>query len=913
MFRPPKSFAASFAELFAPKNFIRSLRSLHLPTLFIFLSLLLSAHHTAAALGTVGKLSGRVTEKATGDELPGVSVVLVGTRFGVATNAEGYYNLLNLPPGKYEVRFSSTGYRTFVVRDIQISADKTTTINAVLEESQITAEAVVVTAERPVIEPNLTSSVATVTAEDIRLLPVQELQDVVNLQAGVVDGHFRGGRLGEVQYLVNGVSVNNPFNNASAVKIDRSLIEEVQVISGTFDAEYGQAASGVVSTVLKSGGDQFTFGAEVYQGDFAVPGVSGRTLNYSQRLGAVQNYQLNVSGPVGLPQTYFILSGRRFENNGYLYGQRVFSPTDKNDFANLNYNPTGDGQAVPLAFSREWSGLAQITTRLVPSVELKYQFLFNAFEGKAYDGNNRANFNYRYNPDGSKTQRTTSIVQGLDWVHTLSPTTFYNLSVRQNAFSFTDFVYEDLYDPRYLEAGIAQGNNFYDPGVGAVLQGVDFGRYKQSTTNYIFKGSITSQVAREHLVKTGFEFQAYNLQFGAPGYIENRTIGNDIQTVIFESDGVEYQGVQVYNPINFSAYAQDQLEWFDITMRAGVRFEYYDSRAFIPSDPANPANVIQGAPLSTPKATTPKVSIAPRLGISYPISTTGALFFAYGHFYQMPEMGIVFANSNYEILKNLQDGGVSYGVLGNPDIKPEKTVQYELGYKQAITRDLGADLTIFYKDIRDLLGTEFVSTYAAADYARLTNVDFGSVHGFTLSLDQRRLGLFSSTIDYTWQLARGNSSDPRETATAAEAGRDPRPRQVALGWDQRHTINLTASVQRPDDFSVTAIVRFFSGTPYTPVLTPGVFNADLEVNSESKQASVLIDLRGEKSFRVGSFSANVFLRVFNVLDTRFSNGFVFTDTGSPDYSLDRIGSIGTLRDPSRLYQPRRLELGISIR
>ena len=112
------------------------------------------------------------------------------------------------------------------------------------------------------VEFNQTSTVSSINKDEIKNLPVQTLDEIVNLQAGVVDGHFRGGRLGEVQYQLDGVTVNNPFTN-SQFRIDRSIIEEVQVISGTFDAKYGQAMSGVVNTVLKTGGEKFSFPAKV--------------------------------------------------------------------------------------------------------------------------------------------------------------------------------------------------------------------------------------------------------------------------------------------------------------------------------------------------------------------------------------------------------------------------------------------------------------------------------------------------------------------------------------------------------------------------------------------------------------------------------------------------------------------------
>src|SRR5690606_27017350 len=140
-------------------------------------------------------------------------------------------------------------------------------------------EEVVVTAERPVVDVTLTSSMQTLSREEISVLPVQQLDDIVNLQAGVVDGHFRGGRAGEVQYQVDGVSVNNPYDNQSSLRLDRSVLQEVQVISGTFDAEYGQAMSGVVNAVLRSGDDdRYEFSGEVYLGDFYSPNSDSTTV-----------------------------------------------------------------------------------------------------------------------------------------------------------------------------------------------------------------------------------------------------------------------------------------------------------------------------------------------------------------------------------------------------------------------------------------------------------------------------------------------------------------------------------------------------------------------------------------------------------------------------------------------------------
>ncbi len=848
--------------------------------------------------GTTGKLSGRVTDKQN-QPLPGTNVIIVGTNLGAATDLQGYYNVINIPPGRYQIRFSFIGYKDRVVQDVLVTIDHTTNLDAVLEESTIEGEAVTVVAERPVVELNLTSSVSTVTSKDIQIMPVRQLNEIVDLQAGVVDGHFRGGRIGEVQYQINGVTVNNSYDNSSSVQVDRSLLQEVQVISGTFDAEYGQAMSGVVNVVLKSGADKFEWNAEAFLSDYMYTTGDRRKAEDKFRPFAIQNYQFSLSGPTFLPSTYFIFNTRRYIDNGYIFGQRRFLPTDRADFERRIFTPSGDNKELPLSFSDDISGLVKLTNRSLKNIQLEYQAIYNVIDAQRYS------YAFRLNPDGRSKQQTTSVVHGLDITHTLSSNTFYNLNFRQNYFDYHDYAYKDFNDPRYDAAGPPQGDANYE--LGAIVQGVDLSRFKQRTNTLVAKAALTSQVSRTHLAKFGAELQYSKVQFGVPGYI----IGTGLLLTRHINEPPDYPPIATYRPISLVAYAQDQVEWRDFIVRAGARLEYFDARSTTPSDLQNPANAIAGAPASYPKKTSKKITLAPRIGVSYPMTASAALFFAYGHFYQMPALGQIFTNSDYQILDELQSGGISYGVMGNPDIKPEKTVQYEFGYKHAITPDLGFDFSIFYKDIRDLLGVEFVSTYAAAEYARLTNIDFGNVLGFTIALDQRRMGPISTMVDYTWQRAMGNSSDPRETATRAAAGEDPRPRQIPLNWDQRHTLNATILLELPGSIAVSTIIRYGSGQPYTPALKAG-FGGGLEANSAVKSAFTRIDLRAEKYFRLRGLNLSLFARVLNLLDTRFVNGFVFDDTGSPDYSLNPIGQRATLADPGRFYPPRRIELGITL-
>jgi hypothetical protein len=905
-------------------------RRLGRPPLALGLALALLALAAPAPAAQDGKLAGRIVDEA-GEPLVGSTVLVVGTDLGSAADGDGAYVVLRVPVGVYTVRVSSVGYTTQMIEGVRFASNQTTALDVTLREETVAGEELVVVADRPIIDTGQTSSIATVGRDEIDALPVQDIADIVALQAGVVaagDGaHFRGGRVGEVQYQIDGVTVNNPYNNSSTVELDRSVLQEVQVISGTFDAEYGQALSGVVNAVLRSGDeDRYEFSFETYLGDYVSPGNDSVVVN-TQAFGevelprypyiddltptALQNYQASFSGPVPFAgPTTFLLNAQRNVDNGYLFGTRIFLPTDSTDFDRGILEATGDRAVVPLGFNRRWSFLGKVTNRSVRNVELSYQALANLVDKTKAD----RYFRFRFNPDAAITQRENSLVHGLDFTHVLSGRTYYEIGLRQNYFDYTDYLYEDARDPRYFDAGLPV--NFPDPFVltGAAIQGVDLTRFTQRTNALVAKGALTAQVTTVHLFKLGLEVQRAALRFGVPGRLQNvtdSTTGRVVLGVVEDSAGAR---VLDYTPVQAAAFAQDRVEWGDLRVRVGLRLEVFDANATVPSDLQNPANAIAGAPESHPVGTSVKWALAPRLGVSFPILDRASMFFSYGHFYQMPGLGLLFDNADYSVLRDLQDDDEArgrVGVIGNPDLQPEFTAQYEFGFKSEIVDDVGLDVSLFYKDIRDLLGVEFISLYSSADYARFTNVDFGGVRGLTVALDQRRFGPVATTLDYTYQEAIGNASDPKETFTRAQAGDDARPREVPFNWDQRHTLNATAVWARPRSFSVTGIFRLGSGQPYSPSLG-SASGAEPETNSGRKPASVTVDLRAERFFRFGGLDLTAFARVFNLFDSHFASGFVYADTGSPYYtSINERDQFGT--DPSRFAAPRRIEIGVSLR
>jgi outer membrane receptor protein involved in Fe transport len=530
-------------------------------------------------------------------------------------------------------------------------------------------------------------------------------------------------------------------------------------------------------------------------------------------------------------------------------------------------------------------------------MDLSYGAILNGIQTRR-DGSNE--WNFRYDLDGLPTQRTYSAAHGFEWTQTLDPRTFYRFSIRQNYFDYRDMVYDDANDPRYDQNGPPQTY----PGVlgDAVLYGVTDNRFIQNTNALVFAGSVSRQF-RSHSVKGGIDWEPTHVTFGHPGWLQWQ--GNGYRR-FFDDPALGFPAPAKYTPVIGSAYLQDEIEWNDLRFRAGLRLEYFNPKALVPGDPKNPANDIPGAPDAPPVPATRKVTLAPRIGVSYPVSRRASLFFAYGHFYQMPQLGQIFSNADYSVLSNIQaSGGQDFGTFGNPDVKPERTTQYQMGYKQQLSDWLGLDLTIFYKDIRDLLGSEVITTYNDAQYKRLNNSDFGNVIGSTLVFDQRGPGIVSTSLDYTWQIAKGNASDPFETAARVDAGQDPRPRSEYFDWDQRHTLNLTVTLYKPRGFNVSGVFRAQSGQPYTPDNQFFV-----QTNSARKPSSFLMDLRGEKTLGWLSPALTAFTTVNNLFDTRFWNGAVFTNSGSPYYSsVSDYTHENQLADPTRYYGPRRIVIG----
>lgn len=206
---------------------------------------------------THGKIAGRVTDAENGQPLPGVDVMIEGTSMGAATNAEGYYTILNVPPGTFTVKFSIIGYTKTSVKDVRVVIDLTSTVNAELRSTTLVAGEIVVTAQRPIVTKDVSASQFNIQVKNVETMPVQTVTEVLTLQAGIEQGSdgivVRGGGTNQTIFVLDGFILNDERKDVPYQALSLSATQEIQVQTGGFNAEYGNVRSGVVNVITKDG------------------------------------------------------------------------------------------------------------------------------------------------------------------------------------------------------------------------------------------------------------------------------------------------------------------------------------------------------------------------------------------------------------------------------------------------------------------------------------------------------------------------------------------------------------------------------------------------------------------------------------------------------------------------------------
>jgi outer membrane receptor for ferrienterochelin and colicin len=951
------------------KNFIAKRRIILVRSLT---SLLLFVLPLSIALsGSTGKISGMVKDAKTGEPIAGANVRIEGTSLGGVTDFEGKYFIVNISPNDYALVVSMMGYGSTKVTDIRVRGDLTTAIDVELSETVLqVGQEVVVVAERPLVQKDLTAKTAIVSGKEISSLPVTEVGAVVSMQAGFVGGNLRGGRTGEVAYWIDGIPVMDAYDGGQVVEVNKSLVQELQVISGAFNAEYGQAMSGIVNISAKEGGDRYTGGIGIYGGDY-LPMDDGLFLGMKFKPTNIRNIEGNLSGPLGTNDLTFFANARYIYFNGYYNGYRRFNPwnipalTTTGQLTSYFADGKGDSAVVPMNWSKRYYAQGKLTWHMSPSMKFSVDYIYDDRTEKAYD---RA---YFYNPDGKGNNYNLSNTFIFQFNHSLSANTFYTIG---GSYFTKDFKYY-LYDLQYKDTVTASGEHVQievvdpsgphyvfselsiTPSYSFMTGGTDLNKSHRITETGLLKFDITSQIDGMNLAKAGIEYRRHEIQNESLTLQEaavqtgfDPTINRPYmrtQVPDFTSPGHDYYK---HYPQEFSAYIQDKMEFTNIIVNIGIRFDYFDPDGYVlndshpnSGDPLHYMYTVDDPSIDNPirqehrlksngdlvslaermtywyKRASSKHAFSPRIGVSFPVTERGIVHFSYGHFFQISRLERLYENPRFKLSQATSN---NMGTVGNADLEPEQTVTAEIGVQQQLTDDIAFDLTAYMRDIRGLTGTQGdnIHVFGGGSYYKYTNSDFGTVKGIVLTLDKRFASGLTARVDYTYQVASGTASDPQQARNAKAGGALPDIEMVPLDWDQRHTLNISLSYSA-NVWGVSSIMQYGSGKPYTPALQYSGSVSSLVANSQTKPPTFNCDVRAYYEISLQPLKLVLFTRIFNLFDTRNQTN-VYTSTGRSDYTLDTKYAEATqmyvntveqwFKDPSRYSEPRRIECGMNL-
>jgi outer membrane receptor for ferrienterochelin and colicin len=874
-----------------------------------------------AAAG-VGRVTGKVTEK-NGTPISFANVIVLGTKQGTQTDDNGNFVLVGVPVGTVQIQVQPLGYDK-QVQEVAVSAGASSTLNFSFGASKVVKqiEEIEVRAEKR-IDIKTSETKQFISAEKLKELPVDDLRAAVGVKAGVVtqggELHVRGGRGGEVKFQYDGVDVTDPLGGRGP-NIANLAVAGTEIRSGGFDAEYGNALSGVVSVNTREGTDQFR--GEV-RWDTDRYGDPDKTFNNYDR------FTFGFGGPTPIKKlTYYATYEGTFQDT-YLASSMTKSTHTLLDFLQFGFrqnntintnlklayraNPrhkitfeTINNRTIATPYNHVWSreGYVKVTYDTLQGTPLRITPRYGTWSATQDD----STFVYQNLPDHVPTfdnryQQFTGV-----WTNQLSDKSVWTTRVASVNFNTVNAVqgkepwqYE-IRSPEYWNGNTAPGSeeNPYFATHG------DFPDYdKQNSTTYTLKSDFSTRKVRQHTLKTGLEVKynrVENLSLTLPNSENNGLPGATRSSFLN------------YNPEG-SAYFQDRWEFEGLVLNAGLRYDM-----FTPGD--------QVATSDLPSGKRYKQQLSPRLGIAYPISDKDVLSFHYGRTYQTPSRNFVFENRGV---------GSAVNVQGNPDLEPETNIAYQAGVQHLFSRDISGQFSVFFKDIYGLLTAR--QKPDDPDQTRYwVNADYASARGFEASLIKSFSHKFSAEINYTYQIATGVASDPNQSLQFFNGGRLYLPiSEQPLNWDQRTTLSVQGVIRDPGKWGLRMLWIYGSGFPFTPTFRNDRRPDPLLENSRRQPANSSLTLDGDKYFRIWGQNVTVFVDARNVLGVQnlssidqntFPNPFLntagrdyliyYTETGRAggaylkDTNGDGEADWVPVNDPRVFQEGRNVRMGLSV-
>ena len=915
--------------------------------------------------GQTGKIAGRVTDSGSGEPLVGCNVLISGTSSGAATDANGEYFIINLTPGSYDVEFSMIGYAAYSASGVQVNIDVTTPVDAALTTEAVELAGVSVTAERPAIEKTLTSSKQIVSGDMMAGMAITDVNDVVKTLPGVTEFngelHIRGGRSGEEMYLVDGASVTNTVFGGNAIPVNPSMVGELQLITGTFNAEYGQAMSGLFNTVLREPTPGFHaslgFRTSLHQDHFTADkgDFQGKNVYAEAEIMSVVDDAGNYTTAV---------AGTDYTKGGYGEKKTImdFSAGFGGDpyGAYFSLRTLDDPGRLPGLANDLMSMQAKVNYQLGGNLKLSAETMIltrNSFYDPTYDaermdaGMDVWQWVMALDQYPRTEENTTQF--GITANYVMSSSTNINvrldmmMSTQEDGAKSSDGKFVDFVNNKQVTANSmyngAEGPNHtkvMEHGAAAnawySLENVYGHYFKLDKTVTTIGVHATNQYNNRHLLKAGFDYRMYNIDRSGHDVWYGRTLG-----FTEANPRLQQNSFGDAKPTEIAAYVQDQMEFSDMILNLGLRFDGFNAG----SDKGNWATdtddmaadqALNPFDPSKRKATDMKTQISPRLGVSFPMGDDMAFRYSYGSFFERPQL--------YRLLNNhmaQMDGGTESGFfiyLGNANLDPKKTSKYEMGLQYSVSDNLKLDVAGYYKDISNLAASQEVyavpyqddgtghdneagwgtdDTFEAAHYSFMVSDHYGNIRGLEMSLSQAGRSGLTGRASYTYSIARGTASEARNAGNGSltqETGNVAADimTMTTLNWHRPHMLNGFVDYHMNvggmvEKAGLNMTFNIQSGLPVSA--RSGVGSTNL---SERAPATTDINLKLDATLALGSVNPTVYLLVENVLNVQ--NVVYIADPGSyfDDASNYYNVAAGPTNNLLAYGKPMTLNIGVQL-
>ncbi len=757
--------------------------------------------------GSNGKIAGKIVQATTKEPLASVNVIIVGTTMGTITDPQGEYVIPNVPIGLYSVRASIIGFKPVTVTDVRVQVDVTSDVNFSMEETALElGKEIVITAERPLVEKDNTSTRTILESSDVSNRPATELSTVlvtlpsINFENGQMK--IRGGTLDQVAVLIDGVRARNPLDQTPYLNVNLSSIQEMEVITGSFNAEYGEAQSGVFNIVTKDGADRYSiytdvrytppgrkhWGAALYDYSTDAPWWEN---THARHLQWWRDYPSQWVDPNGIPGSdprcswtpeqaynYYMKTHQPLHDYtnmpGYQVEASVGGPIPS--YENLSFFLSGKYHTEPPVIGNSYLDRAKFfsgTGKLSYALGGGKKFVLSGFYGNdktvwgvdgAADDFYANNFGLQgryafYDFPGYPESETDG--QSLKFTDALTPSSMFEAKVaRAHVYRKNDVLPGDpvgwaANGPTtidYLRVTDSAGNAVI--GANADPMGYNtigyYSRFEDHNTNWSLSTSYINQINKHWQLKGGIDFEYNTLDH------------------FNESKAFNGMDSNTYHPYQGAGYVQNTLEFGGMIMNVGLRYDFYN--------PNNAAYTNLFDPLNSP--TTPTATftqLSPRLGVSHPIDEKTVLHFSYGHFFERGPYGDYgeLATGGIGSLTTFIDAETREPlVLGNRNLKPSKVVMYEVGVERNIAEEFIVGATAYYKDITNTIHQVLIRG-PLVSYVTTINGDYADNRGVEFSLRMRPTnfgwGSLTGYANFSTQIGiDGTSNIPASITTEGE-------------------------------------------------------------------------------------------------------------------------------------------------